>query len=117
VVAALQPILPEGSGRPGPDVFLIDLAMPDEDGFETLRRIRSLEMGAGRERTVPALALTAFTQIERERLIEAGFRDRVNKPIDADKLVAAIRASLRWGDAAQGQPPHFEERRSAGLSR
>jgi PAS domain S-box-containing protein len=91
LVAALEGRLPER----GPDAFLVDLAMPDDDGFETLRRIRSLEMAAGVENPIPAIALTAFTQIERERLLAAGFRDRVDKPVDADKLVAAIRAVLR----------------------
>jgi CheY-like chemotaxis protein len=78
-----------------PDLLLLDLAMPGEDGFETLRRVRSLEMAAGVEHPVPAIALTAFTQIERERLLAAGFRDRVDKPVEAEKLVAAIRAVLR----------------------
>ena len=78
----------------GPDVLLIDLAMPGEDGFEALRRVRSLEMACGAERYIPALALTAFTQVEREKLLAAGFTDRVDKPIDADKLVAAIRTAL-----------------------
>jgi PAS domain S-box-containing protein len=91
LVAALEGRLPERA----PDVFLIDLAMPGEDGFETLRRVRSLEMAAGLEQPVPAIALTAFTQIERERLLAAGFHDRVDKPVDAEKLVAAIRAVLR----------------------
>ena len=79
----------------GPDILLIDLAMPGEDGFEALRRVRSLEMACGAESYIPALALTAFTQVERERLLAAGFVDRVDKPIDADKLVAAIRTALR----------------------
>jgi PAS domain S-box-containing protein len=79
----------------GPDVLLIDLAMPGEDGFEALRRVRSLEMAFGAERYIPALALTAFTQVEREKLLAAGFTDRVDKPIDADKLIAAIRSALR----------------------
>ena len=112
VVAALESVLLPGNGKPGPDVFLIDLAMPDEDGFETLRRIRSLEMAAGMENTVPALALTAFTQVERERLISAGFRDRVNKPVDADKLAATIRTALR-ADNRPADPHLPHERRSS----
>jgi CheY-like chemotaxis protein len=78
-----------------PDVLLLDLAMPDQDGFETLRRVRSAELASGLEQPIPALALTAFTQVERERLRAAGFADRVDKPVDADKLVAAIRAALK----------------------
>ena len=87
---ALERALPER----GPDVLLVDLAMPGEDGFEALRRVRSLEMASGAERYIPAIALTAFTQIEREKLLAAGFFDRVDKPVDADKLVAAIRSAL-----------------------
>ncbi|HEY1288992.1 MAG TPA: ATP-binding protein [Burkholderiales bacterium] len=78
-----------------PDVLLLDLAMPDQDGFETLRRARSLELAAGIDQPTPAIALTAFTQVERERLRAAGFTDRVDKPVDADKLIAAIRAALK----------------------
>jgi CheY-like chemotaxis protein len=91
LVAALGAVAPARL----PQLLLIDLAMPDEDGFETLRRVRALETKRGAEGAVPAIALTAFTQIERERLLSAGFRDRVDKPVDADKLVAAIRAALQ----------------------
>ena len=65
--------------------FLVDLAMPGEDGFEALRRVRSLEMASGVERHIPAIALTAFTQVEREKLLAAGFVDRVDKPVDAEQ--------------------------------
>ena len=78
-----------------PDVLLLDLAMPGEDGFEVLRRVRSLEMARDAQRNVPAIALTAFTQIERERLTNAGFAERVDKPVDAEKLIAAIRAAVK----------------------
>ena len=52
-------------------------------------------MAFGAERYIPALALTAFTQVEREKLLAAGFADRVDKPIDADKLVFGIRSALQ----------------------
>ncbi|HEX2197784.1 MAG TPA: PAS domain-containing protein [Burkholderiales bacterium] len=78
-----------------PDILLLDLAMPEDDGFETLRRVRALELGKGMEQQIPAIALTAFTQIERERLRAAGFTDRVDKPVDADKLIGAIRAAVK----------------------
>jgi len=91
LVAALEASL----AKEPPDLLLLDLAMPDEDGFETLRRVRSLELASGIEQPIPAIALTAFTQVERERLRAAGFTDRVDKPVDADKLVAAIRLALK----------------------
>ena len=92
--AELAGMLERALPAQGPDVLLIDLAMPGEDGFEALRRVRSLEMACGAERYIPALALTAFTQVEREKLLAAGFTDRVDKPLDAGKLVAAIRSAL-----------------------
>jgi PAS domain S-box-containing protein len=91
LVDALEGVLAKGL----PDVLLLDLAMPDQDGFETLRQARSLELAAGIDQPTPAIALTAFTQVERERLRAAGFTDRVDKPVDADKLIAAIRAVLK----------------------
>ena len=97
LVAALQSV----PAQPPPDLLLVDLAMPDQDGFETLRRVRSLELAAGADQPVPAIALTAFTQVERERLRAAGFSDRVDKPVDADKLIAAIRAALKDRQAAR----------------
>jgi len=97
LAAALEMALPAN----GPQVLLIDLAMPGEDGFEALRRARSIELACGNERYTPALALTAFTQIERERLMAAGFADRVDKPVDADRLITAIRAALRTEQRAK----------------
>jgi ATP-binding cassette subfamily B protein len=91
LAAALEAALPSR----GPHALLIDLAMPGEDGFEALRRARSIELACGNDRYTPAIALTAFTQIERERLMAAGFVDRVDKPVDAEKLITAIRAALR----------------------
>jgi PAS domain S-box-containing protein len=87
---ALERVLPSGT----PDVLLVDIAMPGEDGFAALRRVRALEANRGVERPIPAIAVTAFTQIERERLMAAGFADRVDKPLDAAKLVSAIRNAV-----------------------
>jgi CheY-like chemotaxis protein len=118
LMVSLEAVLGGAAAGSPPEVFLIDLAMPGEDGFETLRRVRSLEMACGIDRPIPAIALTAFTQIERERLLSAGFRDRVNKPVDADKLVGAIRAALQPGDSADpGADPASEPRGGAMLSR
>jgi CheY-like chemotaxis protein len=97
---ALERSLP---GAP-PDVLLVDIAMPGEDGFAALRRVRAIEMARGMERSIPAIALTAFTQIERERLVAAGFAERVNKPVDAEKLVAALVAVTRAAAPPSGRP-------------
>jgi PAS domain S-box-containing protein len=82
-----------------PDALLLDLAMPDEDGFAVLGRVRAIESkGGGRGARIPAIAVTAFTEIDRQRLHAAGFQSRVGKPVDADRLVAAIRALVSRTD-------------------
>lgn len=66
--------------------ILMDLQMPEMDGFEAAQRIR--DMG----HTLPIIAMTARTlQEERERCLAAGMNDHVAKPIDPDILFAAIR--------------------------
>ena len=79
-----------------PDVLLMDLAMPDEDGFTVLARVRALEKQAAVEsrNRIPAIAVTAFTEVNRARVIEQGFTDHVSKPIDPAKLVATIRRAI-----------------------
>jgi PAS domain S-box-containing protein len=78
------------AGRP--DALLVDLAMPEEDGFAVLARVRTVENAAGAapEGPIPAIAVTAFTEFDRERLDTAGFRALVAKPVDRERLVRAI---------------------------
>jgi CheY-like chemotaxis protein len=102
LVSALEAVL---MTQP-PDLLLLDLAMPDQDGFETLRCVRSLELSTGIEQPIPAIALTAFTQVERERLRAAGFLERVDKPVDADKLVSAIRIAIKDRQALKTGTDH-----------
>ncbi|WP_315789947.1 response regulator [Fischerella sp. JS2] len=72
-----------------PDVLICDIAMPDEDGYSLIRKIRSLQ--AEKARNVPAIALTAYADSEdRMRALEAGFQTHVAKPVDPDNLVAAV---------------------------
>jgi signal transduction histidine kinase len=75
-----------------PDVLVSDLAMPDEDGFSMIRKIRAREPGKGGN--VPAAALTAYARTEdRVRALAAGFQRHLPKPIDPSDLIAAV-ASL-----------------------
>jgi CheY-like chemotaxis protein len=71
------------------DVMLADIAMPGEDGYSLVRRLRSgFVPGVA---TIPAAALTAFArEDDRKRAIRAGFQMHLAKPIDADALVAAV---------------------------
>ena len=76
-----------------PDLLVCDIAMPDEDGYALLGRIRAL--GAARGGDIPALALTALAGDEdRRRATEAGFQMHMAKPVDINRLVVAL-ARLR----------------------
>jgi CheY-like chemotaxis protein len=71
------------------DLVLMDVQMPDMDGIEATRSIRSLEKQTGGH--VPIIAMTAHAiKGDREDCLEAGMDDYVSKPIDADKLHAII---------------------------
>src|SRR5690349_25058711 len=82
-----------------PELVISDIAMPDEDGYSLIRRIRSLAASAGGE--VPSIALTAFTREEdRVRALSAGFTLHVSKPVLPRELVASILTLL----ASSGAP-------------
>jgi signal transduction histidine kinase len=71
-----------------PDVVVSDIAMPEEDGYSLVRKIRAV-------RNVPVVALTAFTQPEdRRRALRAGFRHFVPKPVEINELAAVVRTVL-----------------------
>jgi signal transduction histidine kinase len=73
-----------------PDVVLIDVGLPDMDGYEVARRLRAT---AGRR--IGLIALTGYGQTEdRRRAYEAGFDTHLTKPVAADRLQQAI-AGLR----------------------
>lgn len=67
-----------------PHALVLDLSMPDIDGYELLRRIRLMPRLAH----VPAIALTAHARdLDRERALAAGFTSHTAKPVDAEALV------------------------------
>jgi signal transduction histidine kinase/ActR/RegA family two-component response regulator len=81
------------------DVMLVDIAMPEHDGYELIRTVRS--MAEGHTAATPAAALTAFARAEdRRKSLESGFQMHLTKPIDAGSLVEAV-ATLR---AQSAQP-------------
>jgi signal transduction histidine kinase/CheY-like chemotaxis protein len=71
-----------------PDVLVCDLAMPEMDGYELLRNVRRLEPKLAQ---MPAIAFSAAARNEdRARTRRAGFQAHLAKPVDPNKLIAAI---------------------------
>ena len=88
--AALESWLAAKSAGTPYDLVLMDIQMPQLDGIETTRRIRSLEAGQPGRQT-PILALTANTLVEdRYACFEAGMDGFLIKPLDREKLAAAL---------------------------
>jgi protein-histidine pros-kinase len=72
-----------------PMVLVSDIAMPDQDGYALLRRVRGLGEA---QRALPAIAVTAHARTEdRSRALAAGFQTYISKPIDHGRLVRAVR--------------------------
>jgi CheY-like chemotaxis protein len=71
------------------DVILMDVHMPEMDGFEATRRIREAQRASGRY--VPIVALTACAMgSDRERCLEAGMNGHIEKPIERARLLRAV---------------------------
>ena len=77
--------------NPKVDVVLMDMMMPELDGYETTKQIR--EMPA--YRNLPILAVTAKAMMgDREKCIAAGASDYISKPVDIDQLISLLRVWL-----------------------
>ena len=86
----------EACGRESFDLILMDVQMPRMDGFEATRAVRALE--AAVHRRTPIVALTAHAMSgDRERCLENGMDDYVQKPIDANEMLETIRALFEYG--------------------
>jgi len=77
--------------NPDTDIVLMDIMMPEMDGYEAMREIRKQD----RFSRLPILSLTAKAmKNDREKCIEAGANDYVSKPVDVDKLVSMMKVWL-----------------------
>jgi CheY-like chemotaxis protein len=73
------------------DIVLLDMMMPQMDGYETARRIRQ---NPGWKK-LPVIAVTAKAMSgDREKCIQAGASDYITKPIDIDQLMSLLRVWL-----------------------
>jgi signal transduction histidine kinase/DNA-binding response OmpR family regulator/HAMP domain-containing protein len=77
---------------PSIDLVLMDVMMPEMDGYETMRSIRARD----RFRALPIIAITAKAMKgDREKCIEAGASDYAAKPVDIDEILSMMRVWLR----------------------
>ncbi|MCP5107381.1 MAG: response regulator, partial [bacterium] len=74
------------------DIILMDIQMPEVDGYEAARQIRRLEEAEGKGKRIPIIALTAHALANyREKSYSAGMDDYLTKPINAEKLYTIIK--------------------------
>ena len=77
--------------NPQVDLVLMDMMMPEMDGYESTRQIRKRQS----TRNLPVIAVTAKTMTgDREKCIKAGASDYISKPVDVDQLLSLLRVWL-----------------------
>jgi CheY-like chemotaxis protein len=71
-------------------VLVSDIGMPDQDGYDLMRWVRSSD-APEKTRAIPAIAVTAFTDLEhRKRALAVGFAEHLAKPVKLTTLIAAV---------------------------
>ena len=77
-------------------MLVCDLAMPGEDGFSLIHKLREWEKA--HDVALPAIALTAFGRVEdRTRALYAGFQMHIAKPVEPVELVIVVRSLIERG--------------------
>jgi CheY-like chemotaxis protein len=77
-----------------PDVLISDIAMPEEDGYGLIARVRSLD-GEGQS-SIPAVAITAYAKEEdRQRALASGFQIYLAKPVELSELISVVARAAR----------------------
>jgi DNA-binding response OmpR family regulator len=86
-----------------PDLVLLDVSMPELDGWQTLERIRDLS-------EVPVVMLTAKAgELEKVRGLKGGADDYVTKPFGRQELLARVEALLRRSGAREDEPTTYAD--------
>ena len=75
------------------DVILMDIMMPNLNGWDTARRIRSMKRSDAERVPVIAMSANAFAE-DRKKAMEAGMNDHVAKPVDMKVLTAVLQKYL-----------------------
>jgi signal transduction histidine kinase/CheY-like chemotaxis protein len=76
-----------------PDILISDIGMPDEDGYDLIRRIRQLPPEQGGH--IPAIALTGYASLQdRDLALEAGYQEHLSKPVNIDELFKLVKNTL-----------------------
>jgi two-component system KDP operon response regulator KdpE len=84
-----------------PDAVILDLGLPDQDGFAIIEKVRSASL-------TPILVLSARSDVEgKVKALELGADDYVTKPFDMAELLARLRAALRHSLQSAGEQPVF----------
>lgn len=88
-------------GREKLDAIILDLGLPDRDGFAVIEEVRAKAL-------TPILVLSARGDVQgKVRALELGADDYVTKPFDMEELLARLKAALRHGLQAAGETPVF----------
>ncbi|HYP01632.1 MAG TPA: ATP-binding protein, partial [Pyrinomonadaceae bacterium] len=83
-----------------PELLISDIGMPGEDGYELIRKVRSLPAGRGGK--IPAIALTAYARTEdRLRALRAGYQMHISKPVELAELVAVMASLIQRNDQVE----------------
>ena len=84
----------DAARRHQPDAIVSDIAMPDEDGYGLIEKVRLMENGESQ--TIPAVAITAYAKDEdRERALSSGFQIYLAKPVELTELISVVARAAR----------------------